>query len=423
MNNHRLLAFEAKWPVLSIGVLIFVTIRLLIWIQFDFAADFAKGDSEYYLDVARNILISETHISSTGEYAYRAPAYPYFISILFNLGVSSTAKNFYFVQSSLLLLVYVFVFFLVGKRSRTLANKTFIVLCIFPFDAIYNGRVLAENLLSPLVLLALTLLMFRAKKYILGYILPGILLGMLTLTKDVFLLLPFFVAFYIYNRDRKFNYVFILLLSYSMTIAPWIARNATLENDNFFSISKGIMWSNLWYGAWVRDDIRLSSAIEQGVIDESQLIYFEKKIKNKENEQWFFREEAISLLLDRPAQVIANWIYRIPKMWIGTRTDLFTMHAKTRSTYWYVFKLAYFSVNLFCLLLFFLTLAVNLNKRDLDSRLFGVFIFYVLFIYVPFYNIETRYSQPVISIMLLYLVLSKEVLAGFWVRLKKMSGP
>ena len=49
---------------LSIGILLFVFIRVFVWIQFDFSYSLFSGDSLYYIDVARNILNLGTHVES-----------------------------------------------------------------------------------------------------------------------------------------------------------------------------------------------------------------------------------------------------------------------------------------------------------------------------------------------------------------------
>jgi hypothetical protein len=69
-------------------------------------------------------------------------------------------------------------------------------------------------------------------------------------------------------------------------------------------------------------------------------------------------------------------------------------------------KLFFFGANLVIILLFLAIVAVGIAKKDRAAYLSLVFILYLLLIYMPFYNIETRYSQPVFSVMLLYLALS-----------------
>ena len=229
MNISQYKSFtEDKYLIPIVGVILFFLVRVFVWMQFDFSADLYGGDSEYYIDVAKNIVNVGEHVSSSGLFAYRAPLYPYFIAGLLNINMELTVYNLYIAQSSLLLVVYLLVFYILQHKKSSVAGVAFLLLCVSPFDAVYNGRVLAENLLSPIVLITISCLMFFYKSKLYGYILPGILIGLLVLTKDVFLLLPVFVSGFMLFRKVGFRYVFIFLLSYVCTISPWVIRNATL---------------------------------------------------------------------------------------------------------------------------------------------------------------------------------------------------
>jgi len=385
--------------------MLFLIVRLLIWNQFDFAVLLETGDDKYYIDVAKNIANYGTHISGD-LYSVRAPGYPFFLASLLKLNIEINAINIYIIQSLILFLTYLLSFFIIQKTRARAAVLFFLILCLSPFDAIYNGRVLSENLLTPLILTSTVLLLFSYKSKLFGYILPGILLGFVTLVKDIFLLLPILIAIYMLFNKTNLKYIVIFLIAYSSAVSPWIIRNASLPSDNFVGISKGIFWTNLWAGTWLRDDLAYSSAAKRGFIEKNEIELFVKKRQNMSLEQEFFRDQALNNLIHKPFQVIGNWAYRVPKMWIGTRTDLFKMRFETRSLFWYISKLFYFGTNLVIILLFLALVTVGIIKKDRAAYLPLVFILYLLFIYMPFYNIETRYSQPVFSVMLLYIALS-----------------
>ena len=389
-----------------LGLIIFSLVRLVIWIQFDFAALLATGDDKYYIDVAQNIINLGQHVSN-GFYAVRAPGYSFFLAILLKLNIEIDALNIYIIQSLILFLTYLITFFIIKYAKPKSASLVFLILCISPFDAVYNGRVLSENLLAPLVLISIVLLIFLNKNKFFGYILPGILLGLLTLVKDIFLLLPFFIAIYMLFTKTSIRFVVIFLIAYSTAVSPWYIRNASLPSDSFIGISKGIFWTNLWAGTWLRDDLSYTSAAARGFIENDQVKLFELKRKNMSIEQDFFREQALNNLINKPFQVLGNWFYRVPKMWIGTRTDLFKMRFDTGSLSWYLSKSLFFGVNLIVILLFIAVVTLGIIKKDRVAYLCLVFILYLLLIYMPFYNIETRYSQPVFAVILLYLALSE----------------
>ena len=395
-----------SFSLIILGLILFFAVRLFIWIQFDFAALLGTGDDSYYIDVAQNIINQGEHVSA-GHYSIRAPGYPFFLATLLNLNIEiKNSINIYLVQSVLLFITYLISFFIIKSSKPKAASLVFLLLCLSPFDAVYNGRVLSENLLTPLVLTSIVLLLFLHKNKFFGYILPGILLGLLALVKDIFLLLPLFIALFMFFNKTNVKYVAIFLIAYSCTVSPWILRNATLPSDGFIGVSKGIFWTNLWAGTWLRDDLSYSSAAKTGFIEKNQVELFNTKRKNMTIEQDFFREAALNNFIHKPFQVLGNWVYRVPKMWIGTRTDLFKMRFETGSSYWYISKLFFFGVNLVIMLIFLALVAVGIAKKDRAAYLSLVFILYSLFIYMPFYNIETRYSQPVFSVMLLYIALS-----------------
>ena len=399
---------------LPIGILLFVFIRVFVWRQFDFSYSLFSGDSLYYIDVARNILNLGTHVeSSTDFYSYRAPLYSYFLAGLLQLNIEINALNIYIINSLILFSSYLISYLLIKDINPRVSSVIFILLCLSPFDAVYNGRVLAENLLSPFSLLSLVLLLLFHKRAFYGYILPGIFLGFLTLTKDVFLLLPFFIVVFMLIQKSQLKYIALFSLSYCCVISPWIVRNATLPTDSFVGISKGIMWTNIWYGTWLRDDLSFSSAVKSGFIEEDQLGLFNEKSENREAEQSFFRIQTIDNFTNKPLQVIDNWIYRIPKMWVGTRTDLFKMKFDTSSISWYLSKLSFFALNSVVLILVIPLLVFGLMRKDRASFLVSIFTLYLLLIYMPFYNIETRYSQPVLGILILYIGLSEKIFKDF----------
>ena len=393
--------------------------RLLIWAQFDFAALLETGDDKYYIDVAKNIINYGTHVSGD-LYSGRPPGYPFFLAVLLKLNIEIITINIYIIQSVILFVTYLISFFIIQKTRPRAAVLFFLILCLLPFDAVYNGRVLSENLLTPLVLISTVLLLFQYKSKFFGYILPGILLGLVTLVKDIFLLLPFLIAIYMIFNKANLKYVVIFLLAYSSTVSPWIIRNASLPSDNFIGISKGIFWTNLWVGTWLQGDLAYSSAAQRGFIEKNEIELFVEKRQNMSTEQDFFRDQALNNLIHKPFQVIGNWAYRVPKMWIGTRTDLFQMRFETRSLYWYVSKLFYFGANLVIILLFLALVTVGIMKREKAAYLSLVFTLYLLFIYMPFYNIETRYSQPVFSVMLLYIALSDFIIKNLFKNTKNL---
>ena len=105
MKKEKNLIFGIN-PLL-LGIILFIAVRLLIWVQFDFPALFLTGDDEYYVDVAKNLFNLGAHFESQEGYqSYRAPAYPFFLATLLQLKIEINSLNIYIVQSVILFTTY-----------------------------------------------------------------------------------------------------------------------------------------------------------------------------------------------------------------------------------------------------------------------------------------------------------------------------
>ena len=79
---------------LLLGIILFIAVRLLIWVYFDFPALFLTGDDKYYVDVANNLFNLGAHFESKAGYnSYRAPAYPFFLATLLQLNIEINSLN------------------------------------------------------------------------------------------------------------------------------------------------------------------------------------------------------------------------------------------------------------------------------------------------------------------------------------------
>ena len=126
----------------------------------------------------------------------------------------------------------------------------------------------------------------------------------------------------------------------------------------------------------------------------------EKFLKAEENQE-FFREKTLKYMKENPVDLVFTWIKRAPKMWIGTRTDLVNWTIERETSLWYSIKAFFYIMNLiflsFSLLGFYACLH---NQRHLLFLITP--IIYNALIYIPFYNIETRFSQPIYPLLLIF---------------------
>ena len=120
--------------------------RILVFFIFDFSESYTGGDSVYYFEVARNILASGTHIDDSGNLFIRAPLYSFFVaSILF---IKDSQPLFFVIQSLLFLIIPVSIYLYLKKFNTNAALLCSFLVCISPFDSLYNGLVLTETLVT-----------------------------------------------------------------------------------------------------------------------------------------------------------------------------------------------------------------------------------------------------------------------------------
>jgi len=121
-----------------------------------------------------------------------------------------------------------------------------------------------------------------------------------------------------------------------------------------------------------------------------------------------FSALALHNLGEHPAAIVGRWCVRWPRMWIGTRFDLFTFRpswmARGRPA-WIAFKLAMLATDVaaLALALFGLVLAWRHTRALLWLALP---LAYQQLVYFPFHNVETRFSQPVFPFVLAFAALA-----------------
>lgn len=377
--------------------------RLVVSLLFDFSESYTSGDSAYYFEVARNILESGSHIDDSGNQFTRAPFYSFFVAII--LFIKDSQLLFFFTQSLLFLIIPVSIYLYLIKFNVKAAFLCSFLICICPFDALYNGRVLAETLVT--VFLCTGSIMFLSKRWLLS----GILLGAAALTRDIYLLLPFLFLFIALFTKINKKSLLIFLTGFLLVVSPWAIRNSLEKEGGFFVSDGGILWLNLFIGTYMtssQDDfmpIYNPSYVPREIFEKHNLDMTEEEVKEKflkaEENQEFFREKTLKYMKENPVDLVFTWIKRAPKMWVGTRTDLVNWTIERETSLWYSIKAFFYIMNLiflsFSLLGFYACLHSQRHLLFLITP-----IIYNALIYIPFYNIETRFSQPIYPLLLIF---------------------
>ena len=388
---------------------LFIFVRIVVFLLFDFS-DLLTGDSGYYAEVGNNIVNNFSH----GEYSslsnsieptvFRPPLYSAFVGIM-TLVVDSPL-SVYIYQSVVYFIFAIACYIVLRNEDKKIAFLSVLLIAASPSDALYNGRILSENIVTPLLVMSSIFFIFPKNKT--RYFLSGILIGATILVRDVYILLPLlFIIVGLLNGVTS-KALFPYVLGFLLVVSPWIVRNINLDENSGAFVSKGIMWSNIWSGSWIEDhnDVIGKNNIPKKALDTLHVAISEGEFyeiwANRANNENFFKDASVHYILNNPIKTVSTWVSRYHLLWIGTRSDLFVTSAERYSLEWYFIK--YFLYILNVVVLFFSVVGIFLAIKDRSKLILLVIpIIYSALIYIPFYNIETRYTQPIYPIILIYM--------------------
>jgi hypothetical protein len=174
-------------------------------------------------------------------------------------------------------------------------------------------------------------------------------------------------------------------------------------------VSKGALGFNLWVGTWERDgawvgptaqsfpDYAFDSSVErEAVLARSGAV-------DPQTDR-FFTTVALEKIRTQPVRTFARWVCRAPRLWIGTRSDLFMLRPAwlaRQSLPWWGYKILCLLINSAALLLALVGMARAAKRREVLFWL-AVPILYSAAIYFPLHSTETRYSAPVYPMLLTF---------------------
>jgi len=388
---------------LTIIALCALLVRICLFFLFDYQKDLNGGDSSYYLETGRNIVEYGVHGANAAATFFRPPLYSLFAGIVSS--ISKTAAFFYVTQSILFISFSIAVYFLIRQYGDKLAFMSALLIAISPFDVLMNGRVLSENLVTPLLVLG-TLCFVNSNHSKVRFFVSGCLLGGVALSRDIYLLFPVFLLVAGFCVKISWRHLAIFLFGFALLVAPWVYRNSQMPSGGLF-LSKGILWTNIWVGVWERNAdwtrmpnpyvlpaeafVTVDAAVSPAIVIDA--------FNNGDEE--FFRKVTINYVLSHPLKVIYTWAMRYPLLWFGTRSDLNTSYLIGGRLPWYFMKVVFYLINALLVVFAALGMFVAMRTRKLPLLLCLPVIYNAL-IYIPFHNVETRYSLPVMPILSIY---------------------
>lgn len=375
----------------------------------------ARGDSAGYDAVARALLSVQTfadlRVEPLTPSFYRGPGYAAFIALIYAAGGGSVAL-LRAAQALLSTLVVVILALSVGKFSRRAGVTLAWVLALSPFEIVYSGALLSECLATTLLVCAWCLPMWRRDAW--AAFACGISLGLLCLTREVFLLIvPLAVLVYPAMRQPWMKRG-LLLMGVVMTIAPWTYRNYALTK-RFIPVSEGRLGYSLWLGTWALNG-NFTSGDASGVArvypddafasaDERTRVEALLRAPNDREMDAGLREVFVTRLREHPWNVASTWLQRLPRLWIATRFDIFEFkHVRRGTPAWWVAKVGLLAIDTLWVVFAWGGLVLAMRWRALYLW-WALPMVYVTAVFTPLNSFESRYSQPVMAVAAVFAVL------------------
>jgi len=334
----------------------------------------------------------------------KAPAYPFFISMVYRFfgsvqdmkSVDNWHKNFdkvriaqCIVDSFICLLVF-FIVRVIYSKSYWPAFISAILYCFSFYNIYYTRALLSESVTTFMVTLSilLSVLSLKRNKLYLS-VLSGISMGICALSRAEYILFPLVFIIYIFFIDRRnlasaIKKSAALILAVFITIAPWTIRNLIFFKEPI-AVSTGALGYNLYLGTietntnwrdWkhLPDSVFVTDAerAKVGAMSDS------RDISMKEFDD-FFMSLALNRIRRYPAACLKTWITRIPRLWYQNYVPM------------YVYPEA--SGNFFLFYFVFALYAIFRSARD-ERILMGpicLLFIYLTLIFLPL-HIEPRYS-------------------------------
>jgi hypothetical protein len=377
--------------------------------------DDGRGDAAGYDAVARALLSVQTfadlRVEPLSPSFYRGPGYAVFVAFIYALGGGSVVL-LRAAQALLSTFVVVILGLSVGKFSRKAGVTLAWLLALSPFEAVYSGALLSECLATTLLVCALCVPMWRRDTW--AAMVCGIVLGLLCLTREVFLLLVPLAAL-VYPAMRKpWRKRAAVIAGVVITLAPWTYRNYRLT-QRFIPVSEGRLGYSLWLGTWA-----LNGDFTAGDADGLARIYPDNAFaspnerarveallhtSNDREMDAGLRDVFVSRLRDHSGAVVTTWLRRLPRLWIATRFDIFEFKHLMRGTpLWWVVKVALLAIDTLWVVLGVGGLVLAMRWRALYLW-WALPMVYVTAVFTPLNSFESRYSQPVMAVAAVFAVL------------------
>jgi len=434
---HRESADSAEPPFASRRLLLVLVaaglaLRLLCLAIVEYRVD--RGDAVEYNRYAFNLL--DHGVFSMAESApfepsvVRPPGYPAFLAAVYSLTRSRGQLPVQLAQIAFNLACALVLAHAVARLDRRAGRFMLFIGLLSPWDAIYNGAHLAESMTTGFLMLGLSAPILARNRRV-GLFAGGALIACAILCRDVYTAFVPMIAFGIlvgaerYCRrtpapigERALR-AGLFVAGAVVVILPWSLRNRAVTG-RFIPTSQGILGQALWTGSWEVSGEWFTPNWEHDLSpaccrtpDEMERARAAFRIPMGPEREKVLLQLAIDRYKSEPFAVLARWVRRAPKLWAGSRIDLFAFRPAwlARGTpVWFAMKAALVLANVGGALVGIVGILLALRRRS-PLLYIAAPVVYTVGIFFPLHSTEVRYSTPAFSFLLLFTALALAALA------------
>ncbi len=390
--------------VLIIVLLLALVIRLVY--LFVFQPPLIWVDSSDYDQLALNLANGYGYSSQSGiPYAFREPGYSLFFlaPLYFVFGHSILVVQLF--QIFLSLGIALLIFYLAKKYfSKKIALLSVAFFAFYPPFIAYSAEVLTEIPAIFLLILGVFLIIQSLKKKSLKFsVLTGIVLGMLALTRFVFVFLPLFLlAMSLILRNwrgyaKHFAVAFVLSI---LVLFPWFLRNyLAFDAFVFGRIGSGRM---LWAGSYIPWQGEHKFHIYTWP---NQLM---RGLSPIETDREFSRL-AVENIKKEPFGTLMVWMRKPARLFLKSEFDEVITRENSLAAFFQqqsflsprLVRGVMGGINVLILLFGLLGVFPALKKNRFAATLFFILIFYLFIFYLPAIP-DARYKLPIVPYLMIF---------------------